>query len=43
MSRGWREVVDLRYLRVPGGLHDEEAWSRRFDRVLAWLFPPRTG
>ena len=39
LSRGWREDRDLRYLRVPGGLHDEEAWARRFDRVLQWLFP----
>ena len=39
LSRGWREGVDLRYLRVPGGLHDEDAWALRFDRVLEWLFP----
>ena len=40
VGRGWREERDLRYLRVPGGLHDEEAWSRRFFQVLQWLFPP---
>ncbi len=40
LSRGWREDRDLRYLRVPGGLHAEDAWARRFDRVLQWLFPP---
>ena len=39
LQRGWRDDRDLRYLRVPGGLHDEEAWARRFDRVLRWLFP----
>ncbi len=38
-TRGWREGRDLRYLRVPGGVHDEDAWARRFDRVLQWLFP----
>ncbi len=43
LSRGWREERDLRYLRVPGGLHDEEAWARRFDRVLQWLFPAISG
>lgn len=40
LGRGWRDEVDLRYLRVPGGLHNEEAWAQRFDRVLQWLFPP---
>lgn len=39
VGRGWQEGRDLRYLRVPGGLHEEEAWARRFDRVLQWLFP----
>ena len=41
-SRGWKDERDLRYLRVPGGLHDEDAWARRFPRVLQWLFPPKT-
>lgn len=41
VTRGWQDGVDLEYLRVPGGLHNEEAWARRFDRVLCWLFPPR--
>ncbi len=40
LTRGWQDDVDLRYVRVPGGLHNEDAWSRRFDRVLEWLFPP---
>lgn len=40
LTRGWQDEVDLRYLRVPGGVHDEDAWARRFDRVLQWLFPP---
>lgn len=43
LSRGWQEEVDIRYMRVPGGLHDEDAWARRFDRVLQWLFPPLDG
>ena len=41
-ARGWREDVDLKYMRVPGGLHDEDAWARRFDRVLKWLFPAQS-
>lgn len=39
LSRGWQDEIDLRYLRVPGGVHDEDAWARRFGRVLEWLFP----
>jgi enterochelin esterase-like enzyme len=40
LERGWRDNIDLHYLRVPGGLHDEDAWAARFDRVLEFLFPP---
>ena len=40
-TRGWQDERDLRYLRVPGGVHDEDAWARRFPRVLQWLFPPK--
>ncbi len=43
ITRGWQDGVDLNYLRVPGGVHDEDAWARRFDRVLEWLFPPLVG
>ncbi len=39
VDRGWQDDVDLQYLRVPGGIHDEDAWAHRFDRVLQWLFP----
>ena len=39
LTRGWQDGVDLKYMRVPGGLHEEGAWARRFDRVLEWLFP----
>ncbi len=38
--RGWRDGIDLAYLRVPGAVHDEEAWAARFDQVLRFLFPP---
>jgi predicted alpha/beta superfamily hydrolase len=37
--RGWSDGIDLKYLRVPGGVHDEEAWAARFDQVLKFLFP----
>jgi predicted alpha/beta superfamily hydrolase len=36
--RGWRDGIDLSYMRVPGGLHDEDAWAARFDKVLRFLF-----
>jgi predicted alpha/beta superfamily hydrolase len=48
IQRGWRDRthprpkrdgVDLHYLRVPGGLHNEDAWADRFDQVLRFLFP----
>lgn len=37
--RGWKDGVDLCYLRAPGAMHEEEAWARRFDRALEFLFP----
>ncbi len=39
--RGWREGVDMRYLRVEGGRHNEAAWAQRVDPFLRFLFPPR--
>jgi predicted alpha/beta superfamily hydrolase len=32
--------ADFRYEEVEGGAHNEAAWGLRFDRVLAFLFPP---
>ncbi len=35
---GWREGEDLRLVVEPGGLHDEQAWARRFPgAVRFWL------
>jgi predicted alpha/beta superfamily hydrolase len=39
LQRGWRDGVDLHYVRIPGGLHNEDAWAARFDQVLRFLFP----
>lgn len=39
--RGWKDGVDLQYLRVEGAQHNEDAWAARFDEVLTFLFPPR--
>ncbi len=46
LDRGWRDGPDgtnpdLRYVRVANGIHNEDAWARRFDRVLRFLFPAR--
>lgn len=41
LQRGWRDDIDLAYLRAPNALHDESAWAARFPQVLRFLFPPR--
>lgn len=41
LQLGWRDGIDLRYDRVQGGLHNEDAWAARFDQVLTFLFPAR--
>ena len=39
VRRGWRDGVDMQYLRVPEGRHDEAAWALRVDPFLRFLFP----
>lgn len=39
--RGWRGGVDMKYLRVPGARHNEDAWAKRVDPFLRFLFPAR--
>jgi predicted alpha/beta superfamily hydrolase len=39
--RGWRAGVDMKYLRVPGARHNEDAWAKRVDPFLRFLFPAR--
>lgn len=39
VMRGWTDGVDLKYLRAPAAIHDEDAWADRFDQVLRFLFP----
>ena len=36
---GWKTHVDLEFLMVEGGFHNEDAWAARFDQVLRFLFP----
>ena len=38
-TKGWRPDADLRYERIPGGTHDEAAWSQRVRPMLRFLFP----
>lgn len=42
LRQGWRTGVDLEYFVAEGAEHNERAWAARFDRVLRFLFPPRT-
>ena len=47
LAHGWRESHDavassLRYVRVNGAAHTENAWAARFPAVLEFLFPPQT-
>jgi hypothetical protein len=41
VTRGWRDGVDLKYVKARGAVHDEEAWARRFGDVLRFLFPAK--
>ena len=38
-AKGWKDA-DLKYTVVPGGRHNEKAWSERFGDILRFLFPP---
>ena len=42
LDRGWELGVDLQYLEVQGGVHDEAAWAARMEPVLKFLFPSPT-
>ena len=37
---GWVLGTDLAVTVVEGGLHTEDAWADRLDRVLGFLYPP---
>jgi predicted alpha/beta superfamily hydrolase len=39
--RGWRNGTDMKYLRVPGARHNEDAWAKRVDPFLRFLFPAK--
>ncbi len=39
VKHGWRDGDDLAFFKVPGAVHDEDAWAARFDQVLSFLYP----
>lgn len=39
LEQGWKDGVDLMYMRVEGGTHDEAAWAKRVAPFLEFLFP----
>jgi predicted alpha/beta superfamily hydrolase len=39
--RGWRDGVEMQYLRAPGARHNEDAWAKRVDPFLRFLFPAK--
>jgi predicted alpha/beta superfamily hydrolase len=41
IESGWRLGLELAYLEVEGGVHNETAWAERFGSVLAYLFGKR--
>lgn len=40
---GWRDDIDIHSEIVPGGTHDEAAWSERVRPMLKFLFPATSG
>ncbi|QNI30374.1 alpha/beta hydrolase [Alloacidobacterium dinghuense] len=38
-ANGWRPDIDLQYLHVAGGTHDEASWAQRVGPMLNFLFP----
>lgn len=39
--RGWRDGKEMRYMRVSGGRHNEDAWAKRVEPFLKFLFPAK--
>lgn len=41
LNKGWKLNKDLKYLVIDGAKHNEEAWAKRFDKILEFLFPKK--
>lgn len=39
IAQGWRLNDDLKFLEVKGGQHNEQAWGKRVEPALKFLFP----
>ena len=39
VANGWHDGHQLHFERIPGGTHDETAWSKRVAPMLRFLFP----
>ena len=39
VAKGWTPGKDLSYLEAPGAEHNEDAWARRVEPMLRFLFP----
>lgn len=37
--KGWRLNADLKFMEVPGGVHNEKAWGDRVEPALKFLYP----
>lgn len=40
-AKGWRMGADLSYMEATGEHHNEQAWSKRVEPILKYLFPKR--
>lgn len=41
IAKGWRLGINLAWMEDAGGTHDEDAWARRVEPILRFLYPPR--
>jgi len=41
LRRGWQAGVDVKYMKAPGAIHNEDAWALRFGEALRFLFPSK--
>jgi predicted alpha/beta superfamily hydrolase len=40
ITKGWQPEIDIHFEIIPGGEHNEAAWSQRVGPLLKFLFPP---
>ena len=42
IAKGWRLDQDLAWMEDPAGTHDEDAWAKRIQPMLRFLYPPKS-